>query len=154
MKTVGQALVDEVHIPIPYGFVENACIKRDLDIESEFTGDVARSDAYKGTLADCLLSLIQAVSFSEADKSIGSFSEDQRKAILVQVNRLYNSARKLLYLAVENVAPAHPCGCDLCASDTREKAGVCHGLPPSLPPMVVGIVLPGWSDIASQSLPL
>ena len=69
MKTVGQALVDEVHIPIPYGFVENACIKRDLDIESEFTGDVARSDAYKGTLADCLLSLIQAVSFSEADKS-------------------------------------------------------------------------------------
>ena len=82
MKTVGQALVDEVHIPIPYGFVENACIKRDLDIESEFTGDVARSDAYKGTLADCLLSLIQAVSFSEADKSIGSLSEDQRKAIL------------------------------------------------------------------------
>ena len=79
MKTVGQALVDEVHIPIPYGFVENACIKRDLDIESEFTGDVARSDAYK------------AVSFSEADKSIGSLSEDQRKAILVQVNRLYNS---------------------------------------------------------------
>jgi hypothetical protein len=91
MKTVGQALLDEVHIPIPYGFVENACIKRDLDIESEFTGDVARSDAYKGTLADCLLSLIQAVSFSEADKSIGSLSEDQRKAILVQVNRLYNS---------------------------------------------------------------
>ena len=70
MKTVGQALVDEVHIPIPYGFVENACIKRDIDIESEFTGDVARSDAYKGTLADCLLSLIQAVSFSEAFKSI------------------------------------------------------------------------------------
>ena len=54
MKTVGQALVDEVHIPIPYGFVENACIKRDLDIESEFTGDVARSDAYKGTV--CFLS--------------------------------------------------------------------------------------------------
>lgn len=90
MKTVGQALVDEVHIPIPM-VRGNACIKRDLDIESEFTGDVARSDAYKGTLADCLLSLIQAVSFSEADKSIGSLSEDQRKAILVQVNRLYNS---------------------------------------------------------------
>lgn len=81
MKTVGQALVDEVHIPIPYGFVENACIKRDLDIESEFTGDVARSDAYKGTLADCLLSLIQAVSFSEADKSIGSLSEDRKSVV-------------------------------------------------------------------------
>ena len=91
MKTIGQALADEVHVPIPYGFIENACIKRDLEIESEFNGAVAKSNEYKGTLADCLLSLIQAVSFSEADKSIGSLSEDQRKAILVQVNRLYTS---------------------------------------------------------------
>lgn len=91
MKTVGQALLDEVHVPIPYGFIENACIKRELSPEDEFDCEVARSSQYKGTLADCLLSLIQAVSFSEADKSIGSLSEDQRKAILVQVNRLYNS---------------------------------------------------------------
>lgn len=91
MKTVGQALTDEVHIPIPYGFIENACIKRELDIEAEFNSTIAKSDAYKGALADCFLSLIQAVSFSESDKSIGSLSEDQRKAILVQVNRLYNA---------------------------------------------------------------
>lgn len=91
MKTVGQALLDEIHIPIPYGFVENACIKRELDLNEEYDSAVAKSTAYKGVLADCLLSLIQAVSFSEADKSIGSLSEDQRKAILVQVNRLYNS---------------------------------------------------------------
>ena len=91
MKTVGQALVDEIHIPIPYGFVENACIKRELDLNEEYDSAVAKSTSYKGVLADCLLSLIQAVSFSEADKSIGSLSEDQRKAILVQVNRLYNS---------------------------------------------------------------
>lgn len=91
MKTIGQALVDEIHIPIPYGFIENACIKRDIDIEADFDRDVAKSDMYKGTLADCLLSLIQAVSISESDKSIGSLSEDQRKAILVQVNRLYNA---------------------------------------------------------------
>ena len=43
MKTVGQALVDEVHIPIPYGFVENACIKRELSPEDEFDCEVARS---------------------------------------------------------------------------------------------------------------
>lgn len=91
MKTIGQALADEVHVPIPYGFIENACIKRDLEIESEFNSTVAKSNKYLGTLADCLLSLIQAVSFSEADKSIGSLSDDQRKAILVQVNRLYTS---------------------------------------------------------------
>lgn len=91
MKTIGQALIDEIHIPIPYGFVENACIKREVSIEDVFDYEVAKSDAFKGTLADCLLSLIQAVSFSESDKSIGSLSEDQRKAILVQVNRLYNA---------------------------------------------------------------
>ena len=91
MKTVGQALVDEIHIPIPYGFIENACIKRELEIEADFDSEIAKSDTYKGTLADCLLSLVQAVSFSESDKSIGSLSEDQRKAILVQVNRLYNA---------------------------------------------------------------
>lgn len=91
MKTIGQALVDEVHVPIPYGFIENACIKRDVEIDAEFDSTVSKSNEYKGALADCLFSLIQAVSFSEADKSIGSLSEDQRKAILVQVNRLYTS---------------------------------------------------------------
>lgn len=91
MKTIGQALVDEIHIPIPYGFIENACIKREISIDEIFDSIIAKSDSFKGALADCLLSLIQAVSFSESDKSIGSLSEDQRKAILVQVNRLYNA---------------------------------------------------------------
>lgn len=91
MKTIGQALMDEIHIPIPYGFVENVCIKRSLEIGDEFDSTTAKSDAYKGALADCLYSLIQAVNLSESDKSIGSLSEDQRKAILVQVNRLYNA---------------------------------------------------------------
>lgn len=91
MKTVGQALLDEIHVPIPYGFVENACIKRELSIEESFDSVIAKSDSYKGALADCLYSLIQAVSFSESDKSIGSLSEDQRKAIFVQINRLYNA---------------------------------------------------------------
>lgn len=91
MKTIGQALVDEIHFPIPYGYIENTCIKRALDIEATFDTEIANSDAYKGTLADCLYSLIQVVNFSESDKSIGSLSEDQRKAILVQVNKLYNS---------------------------------------------------------------
>lgn len=90
MKRIGQALVDEIHFPIPYGFIENACIKRELDIDGDFDSAIAKSNAYKGVLADCLFSLIQAVSFSESDKSIGSLSEDQRKAILVHVNRLYN----------------------------------------------------------------
>ena len=91
MKTIGQALIDEIHIPIPFGYVENVCIKRELNIEDDFTSVVSMSESYKGALADCLLSLVQAVSFSESDKSIGSLSEDQRKAILIQANRLYSS---------------------------------------------------------------
>lgn len=91
MKTIGQALVDEIHFPIPFGYIENTCIKRDLDTEAIFDYEAANSDNYKGALADCLYSLVQAVNFSESDKSIGSLSEDQRKAILVQINKLYNS---------------------------------------------------------------
>ncbi len=91
MKTIGQALIDEVHIPIPFGYIENVCIKRGLDPEEEFSRDIADCDLYKGALADCLYSLVQAVGFSESDKSIGSLTEDQRKAIIFNVNKLYRS---------------------------------------------------------------
>ena len=91
MKTIGQALIDEVHIPIPFGYIENVCIKRGLDPEEEFSRDIADRDLYKGALADCLYSLVQAVGFSESDKSIGSLTEDQRKAIIFNVNKLYRS---------------------------------------------------------------
>lgn len=91
MKTIGQALIDEVHIPIPFGYIENVCIKRGLDPEEEFSKDIADCDLYKGALADCLYSLVQAVGFSESDKSIGSLTEDQRKAIVFNANKLYRS---------------------------------------------------------------
>ena len=89
MKTVIQALIDEVHYPIPYGFVENVCIKRMLNAEEGFAFETATSNAYKGALADCLYSLIQAINFSESDKSVGTLSDAQRKAILKKVNKLY-----------------------------------------------------------------
>lgn len=89
MKTIIQALIDEVHYPIPYGFVENKCIERSLSIDSEYTIDVAKSDAFRGALADCLYSLVHAVNFSESDKSIGNLSDAQRKIILKRANSLY-----------------------------------------------------------------
>lgn len=91
MKTIIQALIDDIHFPIPYGFVENVCIKRGLDGDGTFNYESANTNAFKGALADCLYSLIQAVNFSEADKSIGSLTDAQREAILVRVNRLYSS---------------------------------------------------------------
>lgn len=90
MKTVIQALIDEVHYPIPYGFVENVCIKRMLNAEEGFSFDTANSNTYKGALADCLYSLLQAVNFSESDKSVGNLTDKQRSIILKRVNALYD----------------------------------------------------------------
>lgn len=89
MKTVFQALRDQIHYPIPVGYVENVCVMRELDGNADFTSDIAKSTAFKGALADCLYSLIQAVNFSEADKSVGALTDTQRKAILKLVNKLY-----------------------------------------------------------------
>ena len=79
MKTIKQALIDEIHYPIPLGFVENKMIERQLSGDDEYTFEVAKSKEWKGALADCLYSLIQAVSLSESDKSIGTLSDKDRK---------------------------------------------------------------------------
>lgn len=90
MKTIGEALLDELIYPIPFGHAENICIKRRIDIEGEFNADIAESEGYKGALADCLYSLIQSVNFSEADKSVGSLTDKQREQIIKKANALYS----------------------------------------------------------------
>lgn len=89
MKTVIKALIDEVHWPIPPGFAENICIRRGLDACEEISWQVMDSVNYKGALADCLCSLLQAINFSEAGMSVGNLSDAQRKAILKKANKLY-----------------------------------------------------------------
>ena len=89
MKTIQQALIDEIHYPISEGFVENVMIKRGL--EGEFTYEVAQSSQYKGAVADCLYSLIHAINFSEADKSFGAISDSDKERILLKVNSIYNA---------------------------------------------------------------
>ena len=91
MKTIRQALIDEIHYPIPDGFVENKLIERSLDGDREYTLEVSRSKDWKGALADCLFSLVQAVNFSESDKSVGSLSDEDKKRLLVRIRSLYNS---------------------------------------------------------------
>lgn len=90
MKTILQALRDEIHYPIPLGFVENKLIERQLDGNSLFSYDIAKSTNWKGALADCLYSLLQAVDYSESDKSVGSLSDTDKKLLLVRINSLYN----------------------------------------------------------------
>lgn len=88
MKTVRQALIDEIHYPISEGFVENKLLSRGFDPDDELTVDMLKSNDFKGAVADCLWSLIEAPSISESDKSI---SLGDRDIILRKVNSLYLS---------------------------------------------------------------
>ena len=88
MKTIMQALLDEVHYPIPTGFAENQMMKRGLNATEEVSTAVLNSSEYIGCVADCLFSLIEAPNFNEADKS---FSLADRNLILKKVNSLYLS---------------------------------------------------------------
>ena len=91
MKTVLQALRDEVHYPIPVGYIENKLIERRLKGDTEYSYDVSQSKEWKGALADCLYSLLQAVRYSESDKSIGVLTDKDKERLLVRINTLYNS---------------------------------------------------------------
>lgn len=91
MKTILQALVDEIHYPVPEGFVENTAIRRGLDKDGAYTQEVSLSSDYKGAVADCLCSLLHSVNFSEADKSIGALSDKDKERILVRANSIYTS---------------------------------------------------------------
>lgn len=88
MKTIQQALIDEIHFPIGIGIIENKIILRGLIPEDEYSMEVAKSNSFIGAVADCLYSLISAPNFSEADKS---FSLSDKSLILKKVNSLYNS---------------------------------------------------------------
>ena len=91
MKTIQQALIDEIHYPIPEGFVENVMIKRKLNPVGDCDSDTMNSKEYMGALADCLWSLVQAINFSEADKSFGSLSDKDKERILLRVNSIYTA---------------------------------------------------------------
>lgn len=91
MKTIMQALMDEIHYPIPVGFVENKLIERQLCGDEEYSFEVSQSNEWKGALADCLFSLVQAVSLSESDKSIGTLSDNDKERLMVRINALYKA---------------------------------------------------------------
>lgn len=90
-KTVKQALKDAVHYPIPVGFIENAIIERQLNEADEYDYEMSQSKEFKGALADCLYSLLQAVSVHESDKSVGTLTEKDKERLLIRINALYNS---------------------------------------------------------------
>lgn len=70
MKTFAQALIDEIHYPLPEGFVDNRLLCRGLDGEGEISAEIITGNGFKGAVADCLWSLLQAPNISESDKSV------------------------------------------------------------------------------------
>lgn len=90
-KTIKQALIDEIIYPIPEGKVDNKIIARGLNGDDEYTIETAKSNMYRGAYADCLVALIQSVSFSESDKSVSAISDDVKKKLLTVANSIYKA---------------------------------------------------------------
>lgn len=88
MKTILQALIDEVQYPLSKGTLENKLMYRGLESEEEFTTEIARSNEFIGAVADCLYVLIEAPNFNEGDKS---FSLSDKNLILKKAKALYAS---------------------------------------------------------------
>lgn len=88
MKTILQTLKDEIHYKLSRGFFENRLLERELNADDVCTVEVFKSKAFRGALADCLSSLVQAPNFSEGDVS---FSQSDKDKILSLANSIYSS---------------------------------------------------------------
>lgn len=88
MRTIAQALKDEIYYPVNAGKIENTLLRRGLDGSGEISAEVLNSPEFNGAVADCLYSLIEAPNFSESDISI---SLHDRKLILKKANLIYAS---------------------------------------------------------------
>lgn len=91
MKTIMQALKDEVHYKLSSGFFENRLLERELNADDECTIELFKSKQFKGAVADCLSSLVEAPNFSEGDVS---FSLSDKDKILSRANSIYISIRE------------------------------------------------------------
>lgn len=88
MKTIAQALKDEIYYPVNDGKIENILLRRGLDESGEVSEEVLNSPGFNGAVADCLFSLVEAPNFSESDISI---SLQDRNLILKKANSIYAS---------------------------------------------------------------
>lgn len=88
MRTIAQALKDEVYYPVNDGKIENILLRRGMDGSGEISAEVLNSPEFNGAVADCLFSLVEAPNFSESDISI---SIQDKNLILKKVNLIYKS---------------------------------------------------------------
>lgn len=88
MRTIAQALKDEIYYPVNNGKIENILLRRGLDGSGEVSAEVLNSPEFNGAVADCLFSLVEAPNFSESDISI---SLQDKNLILRKANLIYKS---------------------------------------------------------------
>lgn len=88
MRTIAQALKDEIDYPINDGKIENKLMRRGLDGSGEISAEILDSPEFNGAVADCLYSLVETPNFSESDISI---SLQDRDLILKKANHIYTS---------------------------------------------------------------
>ena len=87
-KTIIAALRDEIQYPIKAGFFENKLIERGLKEGDEFDMEVAKSDSYRGAVADCIVGLILSPNVAEGDIK---FDLTSKEMMLKKANSIYQS---------------------------------------------------------------
>lgn len=90
MKTILQALKDEIHYKLSNGFFENRLLGRELKADDVCNAEVFKSKAFRGTVADCLISLVQAQNYTEGDVSM-SLSDKKIEEARALANSIYKS---------------------------------------------------------------
>lgn len=90
MKTIMQTLKDEVHYKLSSGFFENRLLGRELIGSDECTIEIFKSKQFKGAVADCLASLVQAQNYTEGDVSM-SLSDKKVEEARNLANSIYRS---------------------------------------------------------------
>ena len=86
MKTILQALRDEIPYPLDEGHIENRLLARGLDPGAEADPSLYSSPPFLGAMADAFYRSALAPDFSESDISV---KKPDPKLLLREANRLY-----------------------------------------------------------------
>lgn len=88
IRTIKQALRDEIPYPLGDGFYENRLLARGIDPSSPVTLELYNSSSFGGAVADCLYALVISPNVSEAGMSV---SLTDRATLLRRANTLYKA---------------------------------------------------------------
>lgn len=88
MKTILDALRDEIHSPVGDGHLSNRLMVRGLNGDEPITPEVIRGNAFLGAVADTLITILEMPNISEGDKRIDL---PGRELIIRRANAIYRS---------------------------------------------------------------